>query len=236
MKARRLIRHGIRQIEVEDFEIGALPDDGLLVENEYTAISVGTELWNWTHGAEPSGTAKFPQTTGYCNAGRVLEVGKNVTGISPGDRVAGQSNHASHAIMRGLQHKVPEGTSSKAASLLTMSAIAMHGIRVAKIELGEAVVVLGLGLVGQFALSLARLAGGMPVIATRVGVMPDVIKDEVNGLLITGDAQDLMEKIQRLLGDAELQKQLGTEARKILDRFERLTLIKQYADFLKALV
>ena len=165
MKARRLIRHGIRQIEVEDFEIGALPDDGLLVENEYTAISVGTELWNWTHGAEPSGTAKFPQTTGYCNAGRVLEVGKNVTGISPGDRVAGQSNHASHAIMRRLYHKVPEGTSSKATSLLTMSAIAMHGIRVAKIELGEAVVVLGLGLVGQFALSLARLAGGMPVIA-----------------------------------------------------------------------
>jgi 2-desacetyl-2-hydroxyethyl bacteriochlorophyllide A dehydrogenase len=165
MKTRRLIRHGIRQIEVEDFELGALPDDGLLVENEYTAISVGTELWNWTHGTEPSGTAKFPQTTGYCNAGRVLEVGKNVTNVLPGDRVAGQSNHASHAIMRGLYHKVPAGASSKAASLLTMSAIAMHGIRVAKIELGEAVAVTGLGLVGQFSLSLARLAGGMPVIA-----------------------------------------------------------------------
>ena len=164
MKAHRLIRHGIRQIEVEDFEIGVLPEDGLLVENEYTAISVGTELWNWTHGAEPSRTAKFPQMTGYCNAGRVLEIGKSVTDVSPGDRVAGHSHHASHTIMRGLYHKVPEGTSSKAASLLTMSAIAMHGIRVAKIELGEAVVVLGLGLVGQFSLSLARLGGGMPVI------------------------------------------------------------------------
>jgi 2-desacetyl-2-hydroxyethyl bacteriochlorophyllide A dehydrogenase len=165
MKGRRLIRHNVRQIEVEDFEIGTVPDDGLLVQNEYTAISVGTEIWNWVHGAEPNAKTKFPRTTGYCNVGSVLEVGKDVTDVQPGDRVAGQGNHASHAIMRRLYHRVPEDVSSKAASLLTMAAIAMHGIRVSKIELGEAVVMLGLGLVGQFALSLARLAGGMPTIA-----------------------------------------------------------------------
>lgn len=165
MKGRRLIRHGIRQIEVEDFETGAVPDDGLLVENEYTAISVGTEIWNWVHGGEPRTHSPFPKTTGYCNVGRVLEVGKDIVDVKPGDRVAGQGNHASHAIMRRLYHQVPDDVSSKASSLLTMAAIAMHGIRVAKIELGEAVVVLGVGLVGQFALSLAHLAGGMPLIA-----------------------------------------------------------------------
>lgn len=165
MKGRRLMCHGIREIKVADFEIDAPPDDGLLVQNEYTAVSVGTEIWSWIHGAEPNAKTRFPRATGYCNAGRVLAVGKDITDVKAGDRVAGQGSHASHAIMRGLYHKVPEGVSSKAASLLTMSAIAMHGIRVAKIELGEAVVVLGLGLVGQFSLSLARLAGGMPVIA-----------------------------------------------------------------------
>lgn len=47
MRAKRLICHSVRQIEVEDFEVGAIPDDGILVANEYTAISVGTELWSW---------------------------------------------------------------------------------------------------------------------------------------------------------------------------------------------
>ncbi|NOZ21730.1 MAG: zinc-binding alcohol dehydrogenase [Planctomycetes bacterium] len=165
MKGRRLICNGIRQIEVEDFEIGSTPDNGLLVQNEYTAVSRGTELWNWVHGSEPHREAKFPRPTGYCNAGTVLEVGKNVTDIKPGDRVAGQGNHASHTVMTNLITKVPEGVSSKSASLLTMAAIAMHGSRVAKVELGEAVAVTGLGLVGQFALSLAKLNGGLPVIA-----------------------------------------------------------------------
>jgi len=165
MKAQRLICRDIRQIEVVDFEINRIPDDGILVENEYTAVSVGTELWNWVHGAEPGRPIKFPRGTGYCNVGKVLEVGKDVSNVKPGDRVAGQGSHASHVILQGLHNKVPDNVSPKAAALLTMSAIAMHGIRVAKIELGEAVVVLGLGLVGQFALSLARLAGGMPIIA-----------------------------------------------------------------------
>jgi threonine dehydrogenase-like Zn-dependent dehydrogenase len=95
----------------------------------------------------------------------VIEVGKKVADVKPGDRVAGQGSHASHCMLRKPYNKVPEGVSQKAAALLSMAAISMHGVRVAKIELGEAVVVFGVGLVGQFALSLARLAGGIPVIA-----------------------------------------------------------------------
>jgi 2-desacetyl-2-hydroxyethyl bacteriochlorophyllide A dehydrogenase len=165
MKARRLICRGLRKIEVEDFGLGPPPDGGILVQNEYTAVSVGTEIWNWVHGAAPGREYTFPRTTGYCNAGKVIEVGKDVRDVKPGDRVAGQGGHASHNMLRKPYSKIPESVSSKAAALLTMSAIAMHGVRVAKIELGEAVAVLGLGLVGQLALSLAKLAGGIPVMA-----------------------------------------------------------------------
>lgn len=165
MKGRRLICKGIRQIEVEDFEVGKPPDDAILVQNEYTAVSVGTELYQWVHGASPGQKAVFPRPTGYCNAGVVVEVGKNVKDVKPGDRVAGQGGHASHNILRKPCNKVPVNVSSKVASLLTMAAIPLHGVRVAKIELGEAVAVVGLGLVGQFAASLAKLAGGVPVIA-----------------------------------------------------------------------
>ena len=164
MKARRLICHDVRQIEVEEFELGAPPDDGILVQNEYTAVSVGTELYGWTHGSEPGRERSFPHETGYCNAGTVLEVGKDVKGVKPGDRVSGQENHASHAIMTRLYHKVPEGVPPKTAVYLVMGAISLHGVRVAHIELGEVVAVLGLGIVGQLAATLSRLAGGMPVI------------------------------------------------------------------------
>jgi len=165
MKARRLICRDIRHIEVEDFDIGPPPDDAILVRNEFTTVSVGTEIYNWMHGGPPGREYKFPRPTGYCNAGTVLEVGRNVTDVAPGDRVAGQGNHASHSVLRQPYNKVPDDVSSKAASLLTMAAVAAHGVRVARIELGESVVILGLGLVGQFALALARLAGGVPMIA-----------------------------------------------------------------------
>lgn len=146
-------------------ELGPIPDNGVLVENEYTAVSIGTELYGWLHGTEPGQKPMFPRTTGYCNAGIVREVGQDVTHVKPGDRVTGMGNHASHNILTSNCHNVPQNVTMKAAALVTMAAVAQHGNRVAKIEFGESVVIMGLGLVGQLALSLARLSGGRPVIA-----------------------------------------------------------------------
>ncbi|MDP6040533.1 MAG: zinc-binding alcohol dehydrogenase [Candidatus Latescibacteria bacterium] len=180
MKAQQLICPGVRQIEVEEFELRPLPDDGILVQNQVTAVSIGTELWGWMYGGRPDQTDFFPRTTGYCNTGVVLEVGKEITDVKPGDRVASRGNHASHYIgqkskYKGLYHRVPEGVDPKSAVFLNLAAIAMHGARVAKVELGEAVVITGMGIVGQLALTLVQLNGGMPIIAVdlddfRLGV------------------------------------------------------------------
>jgi len=107
----------------------------------------------------------FPRNTGYCNTGTVLEVGKDVKELSPGDRVAGQGNHASHTILSGMINKVPENVSPRAAAFMVMCATSLHGHRVARPELGEAVVVTGMGIVGQLAATFARLSGASPVIA-----------------------------------------------------------------------
>jgi len=171
MKIKQLICPGIRQIEVEEVELGPLPDDGILVKNQVTAVSIGTELWGWMHGGRPDQHDFFPRKTGYCNTGVVLEVGKDVTDVKPGDHIAGRGNHASHYIGRGatyqgLYHRISdEGIDPKSAVYLNMCAIAMHGARVAKVELGEAVAITGMGIVGQLALALVQLNGGMPTIA-----------------------------------------------------------------------
>ena len=165
MKAQRLICTDVRRIELEDFELPRVPDNGILVQNDYTAVSVGTEIYNYAYGGEPSRARTFPRPTGYCNTGVVLEVGKDVKGIELGDRIAAQGNHASHAVMSGNFFRVPEGVSPRSAAFMVMCAIAMHGHRVGRPELGEVVAITGMGIVGQLAATFARMAGALPVIA-----------------------------------------------------------------------
>ncbi len=81
--------------------------------------------------------------------------------------------------------------------------------------------------------ALEAMALGLPVIATRVGAMPEVIRDRENGVFTDGSVRDLSRQISRLLTDTAVQERLGQAARKILERFERKTLIRQYAEFLK---
>ena len=101
---------------------------------------------------------------GYSSAGVVLEVGAGVEGIAPGDRVAcgggGWANHAEIvAVPKNLVAPLPEGVSFEQGAYGTVGAIALHGFRQSEAVVGEAVGVIGLGLVGQLASSLALAAG-----------------------------------------------------------------------------
>ena len=82
---------------------------------------------------------------------------------------------------------------------------------------------------------LEAMAIGMPVISTPVGIVNDVISSNVNGVISTGSAHNLSYKIKALMADEALQKKIGKEARKVMDKFDRSTLIKNYADFVKSL-
>lgn len=82
--------------------------------------------------------------------------------------------------------------------------------------------------------SLEAMALGMPVIATKVGVMPDVIQGGVNGVLTGGTVTELAGHIKQLLANDDLRSRMGAEAAKIIERFEKKKLVKDYADFLKA--
>jgi len=105
-----------------------------------------------------------PKALGYSSAGVVIEVSADVDGLSPGDRVAcaGQ-DYASHAevvfVPENLCAKILGGVKLEYAAFTTLGAVALQGIRQAQLTLGEKVAVIGLGLIGQLTVQLAKAAG-----------------------------------------------------------------------------
>lgn len=90
-----------------------------------------------------------PLPLGYCNVGRVIEVGEGVTDFKVGDRVASNGNHAEFVcIPQNLMAKIPDNISDEEATFTVIGAIALQGIRLLNPTFGETVVVTGLGLIG----------------------------------------------------------------------------------------
>jgi len=107
--------------------------------------------------------------TGYSAAGTVIAVGDGVTELRSGDRVAcagaGYANHAEYILVpRLLCARIPDGVDFDSAAFATLGAIAMQGVRQLAASLGDTVVVVGLGIVGQLTAQLAA-ADGCRVIA-----------------------------------------------------------------------
>jgi predicted dehydrogenase len=122
---------------------------------------------------------KSPSTLGYSCSGTVAGVGDRVDGFRVGDLVAaigeGAATHAEYnAVPRNLVAPVPDGVDLEAASSTAIGAIAIHALRQARLELGETVAVVGLGLVGQFLVQVC-LANGCRVL----GIDPDAAKCEL---------------------------------------------------------
>ncbi|HKP12515.1 MAG TPA: zinc-binding dehydrogenase, partial [Blastocatellia bacterium] len=101
---------------------------------------------------------------GYSASGVVVAVGRGVSEFQVGDRVAcAGGGYASHAevifVPKNLCAKVPRAATLEAASYSTVGAIALQGVRQADTRLGEAVAVIGLGLVGQLTVQILKAAG-----------------------------------------------------------------------------
>lgn len=127
------------------------------------------------------------QAAGYSCSGVVLEAGPDVTRFRAGDRVAccgaGFANHAAvNFVPQNLAAKLPDGVSFEEGAFGTLGAIALQGVRRCAPTLGERVVVLGLGLLGQLTAQLLRASG-----AVVIGV--DVRSDRVERARALGMAE-----------------------------------------------
>jgi predicted dehydrogenase len=144
---------------------------------------------------------------GYSSAGTVIQVGELVRELAPGDRVAcAGGGHANHAeivsIPSNLCAKVPEIVSLEAAAMTTIGAIALHGVRLAEVTLGDRVAVIGCGLVGQIA---ARLLIGAGAEVFALDIDPQRVAQARaagahHGIAVSGDAVRLVHASTRGLG------------------------------------
>jgi predicted dehydrogenase/threonine dehydrogenase-like Zn-dependent dehydrogenase len=105
-----------------------------------------------------------PLPLGYCNVGRVIEIGTGVTDLKVGDRVASNGQHAEFVcIPQNLVAQIPDNISDEEAVFTVIGAIGLEGIRLINPTIGETVVVIGLGLIGLLAAEIL-IANGCRVI------------------------------------------------------------------------
>ena len=165
MKAQRVVWPSRAKVDVETFELPPIGDDEVLVATACTLISPGTER-AFLLGL-PNAQGRYPSRPGYSNIGTVIEVGKSVTNCQVGERVASTQGHTSHFVTSPsrLLKVASTDVPSEEAVFFNLGAIALQGIRKARIELGEATLILGQGLIGLLAMQLAKLSGAVPLIA-----------------------------------------------------------------------
>lgn len=136
--------------------------DGVLKTIDAVRSKLGTEL-----------------PMGYSSAGVVIAVGRDITDISVGDRVAcAGAGYAAHAevayVPRTLVAPVPEGVGMEEAAFSAVGSVGLQAVRVAEPTLGEKFVVIGLGLIGLLTVQLLRTSGchvwGVDTSADRISL------------------------------------------------------------------
>ena len=104
-----------------------------------------------------------PMPMGYSGVGRVIACGKGVTEVQAGDLVAmvGTAYHCEiNRVSRTMLTKVPEElTDYRQAAFCALGGIALEGIHQAEVVPGEAVAVIGMGLVGQIVCRILNAYG-----------------------------------------------------------------------------
>ncbi len=101
-----------------------------------------------------------PMSMGYSSAGVVLACGSGVQEFKPGQRVASNGPHAGVVcVPKHLAALIPDNVPVEHAAFAVLGAIALQGVRLSRATLGETVLVIGLGLIGQLTVTLLRAAG-----------------------------------------------------------------------------
>jgi 2-desacetyl-2-hydroxyethyl bacteriochlorophyllide A dehydrogenase len=134
----------------------------------YSGVSNGTERSFLMDGNYGAGRA-YPKRIAYQHVSRVVEVGANVTRFEVGDIVfsATYPGHVEYHLIRDsdLAIVLPEGLDLVGAALLGVASVSFHDAQRARVRPEDNVLVIGAGLIGQFAAQAARVMGAQVTVA-----------------------------------------------------------------------
>lgn len=101
-----------------------------------------------------------PLPLGYCHVGVVTDIGIDVDGFKPGDRVVSNGPHADVVkVAKNLCARIPEQVDNESAAFTVLASIGLQGIRLVQPTLGETIVVTGVGLIGLLTVQLLKAQG-----------------------------------------------------------------------------
>lgn len=162
---------------------------------------------------------------GYSASGTVIEIGEGVDEFHKGQRVAcggaGYANHAEYNFVpKNLVVSVPDGVSMAEAACTTVGAVAMQGFRQSDLSLGDTVVVIGLGLIGQICLQIAKAAGcltvGIDIKQERLQLALKLGADAACGIDLQA-ASSMVENISQGIGADVVVLAVGTDSNEPLE-------------------
>jgi 2-desacetyl-2-hydroxyethyl bacteriochlorophyllide A dehydrogenase len=186
MQSRAIVFTGKDEVEIIKEEVREPGPGEVLIKATKTLISTGTEGIVLSRLFEPGSHwdkwVQYPFHPGYSMVGNVVAVGRDVEGIHIGERFALREPHREYVTIalnerqeQGLLavptrelYPVPDGVADEDAPWIGLATIVQNGIRRAEHELGDSVVVIGLGLLGQLVVQYVRLLGARQVIAVDV--------------------------------------------------------------------
>lgn len=153
--------------------------------------------------ANPNPDAK-PRKFGYSSAGVVEELGEGCDDIPVGLEVAcmggGYALHSDYGVIpRNLMVPKPEGLSFEEAAFAHLGATSLHAIRRSDVRIGENLLVVGLGIVGQIAVQLGTAAGAH-VVAMDYLTMRRGLADRGGAELVLDPADDPVAQVKEFTG------------------------------------
>lgn len=165
----RIVFLGKQQVELESFDLPAMTPDQVRIQCHYSLMSTGTEniAYNrlFDEGTHWDKWVQYPFYPGYAAAGIVEEVGSEVRNLQVGDRVVYRANHGSGATVDAHTcYPVPADIPLEQAVWFALAKIAFHGAISAHYQLGDRVLIIGAGPIGQMSLRWARAAGAMKLL------------------------------------------------------------------------
>jgi 2-desacetyl-2-hydroxyethyl bacteriochlorophyllide A dehydrogenase len=215
MRAPAVVFAEPKRVEIREMELPEPGPEQVGIRTVYSGVSQGTERWALTgryNHYEDEPAANYPCSPGYQAAGVVEALGDGVVDLVLGDHVFAPGTrfldpghkypgpcmaaHSGYLVAdRARLTKVAPDVDLAQAALYHMAGVSRSGVRITKVQPGELVVVIGLGMIGQMSAQAARRAGARVIATDLIAARCDAARVHSADRVVDAAAESLEEVV-----------------------------------------